>query len=363
MRHALALARRGLGRVAPNPAVGCILVNDGVIVGRGWTQPGGRPHAETMALAEAGARSVGSTAYVTLEPCAHFGETSPCAQALVEAKVAEIFVAIIDPDERVSGQGIAILQEAGVDVRVGLCEAEARHTNAGFFSKVERGRPWVTLKLATSQDGMIATRSGKVKWVTGEKARQLGHMLRAQSDALITGIGTVLADDPELTCRLPGLEAATPMRVVLDSSARIPSGSKLLGSQGMGPLILMVGSLEGDHFEKMASLLEGNSAIVETDQGDDGRLDAGRALTTLTELFGATRVLAECGAELATSLLRADLVDEVAWFRSNLVLGKDGISALNGLEIAPALAEHGLIRQSSHPVGQDVLETYARAPY
>jgi diaminohydroxyphosphoribosylaminopyrimidine deaminase / 5-amino-6-(5-phosphoribosylamino)uracil reductase len=205
MRSAIALARRGLGTVAPNPAVGCVIVNNGTVVGRGWTQPGGRPHGETEALRRAGDAASGATAYVSLEPCNHWGKTPPCTEALLEARIGRVVVACEDPDPRVSGSGIRRLREAGVQVDIGLCADEATELNEGFFHRIRDGRPLVTLKLATSLDGRIALRTGESQWITGPTARSWGHGLRARYDAIMVGLNTALADDPELTCRLPGL--------------------------------------------------------------------------------------------------------------------------------------------------------------
>ena len=205
MRAALALARRGLGTVWPNPAVGCVIVDRGRVVGRGWTQPGGRPHGETEALGRAGEAARGATAYVSLEPCCHWGRTPPCTDALIAAGIGRVVVALEDPDPRVAGDGVRRLRAAGLDVETGLCEAEAAEINAGFFCRLRNGRPLVTLKLATSLDGRIATGRGESQWITGPPARERAHALRAAHDAIMVGTGTVLADDPQLTCRLPGL--------------------------------------------------------------------------------------------------------------------------------------------------------------
>src|SRR5437773_406942 len=218
----LALARRGLGRVWPNPAVGCVIARDGRILGRGWTQPGGRPHAETEALARAGAAAHGATAYVSLEPCCHVGRTPPCADALIAAGLSRVVVALEDPDPRVAGGGLARVRAAGIAVEAGLCAAEAAEINAGFFQRVRLGRPLVTLKLATSLDGRIATASGESRWITGPAARERAHLLRAAHDAILVGTDTVIADDPQLTCRLPGLADHSPVRVVIDRQLRIP---------------------------------------------------------------------------------------------------------------------------------------------
>src|SRR5713226_5495304 len=222
MRAALALARRGLGRVWPNPAVGCVVARDGRVVGRRWTQPGGRPHAETEALARAGEAAHGATAYVSLEPCSHWGKTPPCADALIAAGLGRVVVALEDPDPRVAGGGVARLRAAGIAVEAGLGAAEAAEINAGFFQRVRLGRPLVTLKLATSLDGRIATASGESRWITGPAARERAHLLRATHDGILVGTDTVLADNPQLTCRLPGLDAHSPVRVVIDRQLRIP---------------------------------------------------------------------------------------------------------------------------------------------
>ena len=228
MAVALRLAERGLGSAWPNPAVGCVLVRDGRVVGRGWTQPGGRPHGEVEALRRAGDAALGATAYVSLEPCAHYGRTPPCTMALLQAGMRRVVAATVDPDPRVDGRGIEQLRQAGVEVSVGLCRAEAEAINAGFILRVRAGRPLVTLKLATSLDGRIATRSGESQWITGEQARARGHLLRASHDAIMIGSGTALADDPALTCRLPGLEDRSPVRIVLDGrlASPPPAGSR-----------------------------------------------------------------------------------------------------------------------------------------
>ncbi len=235
MRTALALARRGLGAVWPNPAVGCVLVNGGRVIGRGWTQPGGRPHAETEALRRAGEAARGAIAYVSLEPCCHWGRTPPCADALIAAGVRRVVVALEDPDPRVAGAGIGRLRAAGLAVDTGLGAAEAAEINAGFLARLAFGRPLVTLKLATSLDGRIATGSGESRWITGPPARARAHSLRAEHDAIMVGTGTVLADDPQLTCRLPGLGHRSPVRVVLDRHLRIPPAAQVIADARRTP--------------------------------------------------------------------------------------------------------------------------------
>src|SRR6266446_3099076 len=235
MRAAIALARRGLGDVWPNPAVGCVIVRKGRVVGRGWTQPGGRPHGETVALARAGVAATGATAYVTLEPCCHWGKTPPCADALIAAGLRRVVVALEDPDPRVAGAGIERLRAAGIEVEVGLCAAEAAEINAGFLQRVRLGRPLVTLKLATSLDGRIATAGGESRWITGPLARERAHLLRATHDAILVGTDTVLADDPRLTCRVPGLSRRSPVRVVIDRHLRISPGARLIAEARQVP--------------------------------------------------------------------------------------------------------------------------------
>ena len=239
MRAALAQARRSLGRTWPNPAVGCVIAKDGHVIARGRTQDGGRPHAEADALAKAGEAARGATVYVTLEPCSHFGKSPPCADALVRAGVARVVSAMEDPNPEVNGQGHARLRAAGIAVDVGEGADEAAEINAGFLLRVLSGRPLFHLKLASSLDGRIATASGESKWITGEGARADGHRLRSVHDAILVGAGTVAADDPELTCRLPGLGRYSPVRIVLDSRAGLAETSRLAMTARQVPVWLV----------------------------------------------------------------------------------------------------------------------------
>ena len=308
MAAALALAERGLGAVWPNPAVGCILVREGRVVGRGWTQPGGRPHAETEALTRAGGAAHGATAYVTFEPCCHHGKTPPCADALIDARIARLVAAMKDPDPRVSGQGFARVQEAGIEVAVGACGEAAARLNAGFLKRIAAGRPLVTLKLATSLDGRIATRSGESQWITGEAARARGHLLRARNDAILVGSGTALADNPALTCRLPGLAARSPVRVVMDGRLRLPPGHRLVAEAHDVPTWIVT---LADAAEARGEAYRGAGAeliIVAPDSA--GHPDAGAALEALGAR-GITRLLVEGGAHVAAALLGAGLVDRL----------------------------------------------------
>ena len=366
MRAALALARRGLGRVWPNPAVGCVLVRpgasggaaDGGVVGRGWTQPGGRPHAETEALARAGDAARGATAYVSLEPCAHHGQTPPCADALAAAGIGRAVVAIEDRDPRVSGAGIARLRQAGIAVATGVGADEAAELNAGFFTRIDEGRPLVTLKLATTLDGRIATHTGESRWITGAAARQRGHLLRATHDAVLIGTGTALADDPLLTCRLPGMAGRSPVRVVLDSRMRLPLTAQLVASASAAPTWLV--TLAGGDAARRRAYAAAGVEVIEIAAAADGNLAMADVMGRLGER-GLTRVLAEGGSHAAAALLQARLVDRIAWFRAPSVIGGDGLAAAQAFGVddlagAPRFVPAGLMR-----VGDDVLETFRRS--
>ena len=350
MAAALALAERGLGAVWPNPAVGCVLVKEGRVVGRGWTQPGGRPHAESEALARAGAAAQGATAYVTLEPCAHHGETPPCAEALAKAGIVRLVAAMADPDPRVSGRGFDHLKSAGIDVSVGPGGDRAARLNAGFLRRIESGRPLVTLKLATSLDGRIATAGGESKWITGELSRARGHLLRAQHDAILVGSGTALADDPGLTCRLPGLAPRSPVRVVMDGRLRLPLDHQLVaGARDVPTWLVRTGESAKDH---IAAGVE----VITVAPDESGHPDA---LATLESLGGRgiTRLLIEGGAHVSAAFLGARLVDRLACFRAATMIGGDGTPAvesfaLDRLDAAPAFVRHAL-RQ----LDGDVLES------
>ena len=355
MRAALALAQRGLGAVWPNPAVGCVIVKDGRIVGRGWTQNGGRPHAETEALARAGAAAKGATAYVSLEPCSHHGRTPPCAEALIAAGVIRVVAAVEDPDPRVSGRGMARLRDAGIAVETGLCAVAAAELNAGFFSRAKLGRPLVTLKLATSLDGRIATASGTSRWITGPAARERAHLLRATHDAVLVGTGTALADDPQLTCRLPGLEDRSPVRIVIDRHLRLPETLRLFVEANEVPTWLA--TLPSSDPSRQAALAARGVKIVTVEASATGSLEPAALLQRLGA-EGLTRLLVEGGGTIAAALLRAGLVDRLIWMRAPLVIGGDGISAIAGLEITDLVSAPRFALISSETAGSDVIETY-----
>ena len=358
MRAALTLARRGLGRVWPNPAVGCIIAKDGIVLGRGWTQPGGRPHAETEALTRAGGAAKGAAAYVTLEPCCHHGKTPPCTDALIAAGIRRTVVAIEDPDPRVSGKGLMALRQAGIAVTLGVGADEAAEINVGFFSTIERGRPLVTLKLATSLDGRLAVASGESRWITGEAARARAHLLRATHDAVMVGSGTVIADDPELTCRLPGLTDRSPVRVVIDGGLRVPLTARIVADAKRAPTWFVV--RHGIAGERRAALAGCGVEIIDVPAMPGGETDLTAALAALGKK-GITRILVEGGATLGAALVHANLVDRIAWFRAPSLIGGDGLPALSTMGIeAPGQARR-FARVSIESVGEDVLETLRRA--
>ncbi|MBE9476709.1 MAG: bifunctional diaminohydroxyphosphoribosylaminopyrimidine deaminase/5-amino-6-(5-phosphoribosylamino)uracil reductase RibD, partial [Proteobacteria bacterium] len=302
MRLALALGARGLGTTWPNPAVGCVIVKDGRVLGRGWTQAGGRPHAERMALAQAGTLAKGATAYVTLEPCAHTGKTSPCADALIVAGIARVVAATGDPDPRVAGKGLDRLRAAGIEVRLGVLEAQAQRDNIGFLTRITKNRPMVTLKLASSLDGKIATRTGESQWITGDASRAYVHFLRATHDAVMVGSGTSLADDPSLTVRLNGLENRHPVRIVLDRNLATPIDSQLGRTAQNVPVWMCHGpSANSEGWRKTgAKLIECPS--------DQNSLVLSDLLAKIADA-GITRIFCEGGGKLAASLIREGFVD------------------------------------------------------
>lgn len=333
MAHALRLAARGLGNVWPNPAVGCVIVRDGLVVGRGWTQPGGRPHAEVRALGQAGPLANGATAYVTLEPCAHHGQTPPCAEALVAAKVARVVTALTDPDPRVSGKGHQMLRAAGIAVTEGVLDDKAARLNAGFLKRVTRGVPFVTLKLAATLDGRIATASGESRWITGPEARRKVHALRLEHDAVMVGSGTALADDPDLGVRDMGARRQ-PVRIVLDRMLRHAPDSRL----GLTARATPVWLLHGPAAPAAArNAWAGTGAILIETPEEDGHLDLTAALQALA-WNGLTRILSEGGSTLAAALLKAGLVDDLALFSGAALIGAEGLPALGPLGLA-ALAD------------------------
>lgn len=353
MGHALALGARGLGNVWPRPSVGCVIVNRGRVVGRGTTDA--EAHAEVHALAQAASNARGATAYVTLEPCSHHGRTPPCADALIEAGVARVVAAVSDPNPQVAGQGLDRLRDAGVTVETGLREAQARDQHAGFFSLIEHGRPKVTLKLATTLDGRIATAAGESRWITGPEARRAVHAMRMCHDAVLVGAGTARADDPVLTVRDMGARRQ-PVRIVASRRLNLPWPNRLASSADEGPVWVAHGpeASDGDKARWRKASAETLEVAV-----SDGQIDPAALLSALGGK-GLTRVFCEGGGALAASLLAHDLVDDLVAVSAGLVLGAEGTPAIGALGVS-SLAEARRFRLvESRTVGQDVMQRWRR---
>ncbi|ACZ48740.1 riboflavin biosynthesis protein [Anaplasma centrale str. Israel] len=322
MSIALRLARRGLGNTYPNPTVGCVITNGaGSIVGRGWTAMGGRPHAEVVALRHAGEAAAGSTAYVTLEPCCHRGQTGPCTAALINAGVRRVVIAALDPDERVSGKGAKSLSEAGVEVKLGVLQQQAEELNAGFFYSKTRSRPFVTVKLATTLDGKISLPSGDERWITNELTRKWVHKQRAMHDGIMVGSNTVVADDPMLDCRLPGLEEHSPIRIVIDRSGKLRAHHKVVATSDVVPTYI---ATDNDNHETLC-------AARYLKVGGKGDFLA-RTMSALTEELGITRLFVEGGGVLVTELLKRRLVDQFIWCRAAKVCGTGAAESILSLD-------------------------------
>ena len=352
MALALSLGRQGMGRVWPNPAVGCVIVKDGVIIARARTADGGRPHAETAALAQAGQAAKGATAYVTLEPCAHHGKTPPCAEALIAAGITRVVVAAGDPDPRVAGKGIRMLRDAGIAVQTGVMAQEAQEDHHGFFLRIMQNRPFVTLKLAGTLDGRIATASGESKWITGPAARRAVHMMRSRHDAVMIGAGTARADDPSLTVRGLGIDHQ-PVRVVLSRSVKIPTRLQLAQTARQVPVWLCHG--KGANLDEWTSL--GAKALPCAVTA--GQVDPLSALNALAQ-EGITRVFCEGGGMLAASLLTAGLVDALVVFSAGRAIGAEGTPALGAMGVDELSNAPRFSLAAVQPVGGDVMHRWVR---
>jgi diaminohydroxyphosphoribosylaminopyrimidine deaminase/5-amino-6-(5-phosphoribosylamino)uracil reductase len=350
MTLAARLGHRALGTTADNPPVGCVIVKDGAVIGLGWTQEGGRPHAETAALNMAGDAARGATAYVTLEPCAHHGRTPPCAEALAAAGISGVVAAFEDPDPRVSGEGFGILRRAGIAVETGMGREEAWPDLAGFLTRIATKRPGVVVTLALSAGGKIAEAPGRRTAITGPEVKARTHLLRAQSDAILVGLATVLADDPDLTCRLPGMEDRSPIRVVADSGLALPKTSHLVRTARQVPVWLL--SL------KTGTLAPGVEILTCRPDPKGGGVDLADALAKLAR-GGISRVLAEGGARLARGLLEKGLVDELLLFRSRRSLGLQGVDGFAGMPFDQVMA--AFRPDGEERLGDDVLSVYVRA--
>ena len=364
MALALALGRRELGRTWPNPAVGAVVVAETeqgpMIVGRGWTQAGGRPHAETEALRRAGAAARGATLYVTLEPCSHHGKTPPCADAIIGAGVARVVSALEDPNPEVRGAGHARLAAHGIAVEVGVGADAARRDHAGHIRRITSHRPHVTLKLAISADGKAGLAGRRPVPITGAPATARVHLMRASNDAIMIGIGTAVADDPSLTCRLPGMESRSPVRVVLDGALRLPLTSRLVATAHATPLWVV--TTAAAPFPREHALRQHGVEVLRApaDAAAADRIDLAAALQLLASR-GITRLMVEGGPILAAALLADDLVDEAALFRSPHLLGGGAIDALDGLRLTALTQSATLAARGSERVGLDRMELFARA--
>lgn len=354
MQMALTLGQRGLGNVWPNPAVGCVLVKDNRVIARGWTQPGGRPHAEVHALTQAGDQARGATAYVTLEPCAHHGKTGPCSDALVKAGIRRVVCATQDPDTRVSGKGFEILKKAGIEVTHNVLKAEADADHIGFFSRITKDRPSVTLKLASSLDGRIATRTGDSRWITGPMARRAVHLMRARHDAILVGRNTVAQDDPDLSVRDLGLAHHSPVRIVLDSNLSLPTTGRLARTARDIPLWICHTNAAGSaqKWSDVGALPLTCAATAE------GQLDISGVLKALANQ-GITRLFVEGGGQVAASFLQAGVVDELALFSAGVAIGADGRPNLGAFGVEALQDAPRFIRKSVTTLGPDILSIWS----
>ncbi len=357
MRLALALARRGLGNVSPNPAVGCVIVNKGQIVGRGWTMPGGRPHAEVVALRQAGSLARGGEVYVTLEPCCHKGKTGPCAEVLVSAGIKKIYISTLDPDPRVNGNGVLFLKKNKISTSIGLLKKEAIRLNLGFFLKISQGRPLVTVKIASTLDGKIALGNGLSKWITNESSRGFSHLFRYIHDAVAVGSGTVWADNPELTCRLPGITNYKKPRIILDRRLRTAENSNLANSAKEAPVWIVTSDTHAK--PKFKKLEDKGVKVILLPLGGESKTDLIEVLKHLGKL-GLTRVLFEPGSQLGAALLTAGLVDQLVVFRSSSIAGNDGVGMIGDLYLSELSNMPKMARNYGLEIEEDYLEVFER---
>jgi diaminohydroxyphosphoribosylaminopyrimidine deaminase/5-amino-6-(5-phosphoribosylamino)uracil reductase len=354
MQLALAIGRRNLGRTWPNPAVGALIVKDGIILARGWTQQGGRPHAEVEALRRAKKMAQGATMYVTLEPCSHEGKTPPCADAIIRAGIARVVSALEDPNPEVSGQGHERLRAKGVAVDIGPGAEEALRIHVGHVTRVSQGRPHVTLKLAISADGKAGLAGRKQASITGEMARERVFQMRAANDAILVGIGTILSDDPQLTCRLPGMFERSPVRVVLDAQLRVPLANSVIATVRETPTWVFGSSHASPVAEEI--LQQRGCKVFRVDE-NGGQLDVRAVMKTLADQ-GITRLMVEGGPTVAASFVDADLVDEAILLRGEKIIGSKGIDPLEGMPLDVLTGR--LLSGGSEKLGADTIESFVR---
>ncbi len=357
MALAIELSRRGLGATGQNPPVGCVIVKDKFIVGRGFTASGGRPHAEIIALQQAGEEAQGATAYVTLEPCCHHGQSGPCSEALIKAGISRVVCAVPDPDDRVNGKGLAHLRSHGLKVKIGVRAAPAREVLAGYLSRKTRNKPLVLLKLAISKDEKLATNDPDNRWITGKLARDRGHLMRARNDAIVVGIGTVLADNPDLTCRLSGLEHLSPLRVIVDTNLKTPVDCRLV--EGAQRVPVMIACSQNVEIDQSMKLFEKGVEIIPC-RTKAGQIDLSDLLTRLAD-HGINRAMFEGGAKIAEALIEDNLIDELAIFKAPHSIGKNGKPAFAGTTLHKVTKRLFLRKKCRFNVGRDQLTLYRRS--
>lgn len=343
MRYAILLSKRHEGMTAENPSVGCVIVKQNQVLAAAVTAKTGRPHAEVVALEQAGKQARGATVYVTLEPCSHQGQTGPCTEALIQAGVARVVVAAVDPSEKISGKGITALTQAGIEVQHGVLEEEAKEAMRGFFSVHERGRPAITVKIATSLDGKIALHNGKSRWITGRPAREYVHLLRARHDAIMVGSGTVMHDDPMLNCRLSGLESASPLRIIVGKQLSTFESFQLIKTADEIPVSFLTTNAQ-----------EGSDGVqvIQTEATPQGEVDFTKAFSLLAQQ-GINAILVEGGSRLVTRLLTLRLIDQLIWIRAPMVIGDDGIAAFGDLGLDEVIAEYEFSPSERFNCGDD----------
>mgnify|MGYP002621981083 CR=1 FL=1 len=358
MARAVRMAHKGLGSTYPNPSVGAVVVRGSEVIGAAHSDPTGGPHAEVKALRQAGAAAKGATLYVTLEPCCHHGRTGPCTGAILESGVARVVIGLRDPARHADGKGIRRLRRGGLVVTEGVLQGACAEVHAHYVHHVQTGRPFVSLKIACSIDGRIATPQGDSKWITGEASRARGHLLRATHDAIMVGSATAIVDDPELTCRLPGLGGRSPIRIVADGRLRLPLTSKLVRDAQKHPLWIL--TLPGGDGARRNAFEDCGAVLIDVEPGEGGMMDMRGALEQIAAR-GVTRVLVEGGARLAASLTRDRLVDRIEWFQAAKLIGGDGYPAIAGLGIKHVDGAPSFVLRETMRAGADLVSSYVRS--